>query len=622
MQEAVEEQSAPNQPQQEQPRKPWQRFIRGLATFWEQFSCFLSNTRRSLLRGHRADYAVIRLDHALAERTPDLPWYYAYIPTVKPPLSLEYLHDALERIARDPDLRGVIFLLKGPTLSLAQAQSINMLFARFRQWDSQSRRPSAPAKQIVAHLEQTGAATYVLAAAADRVTMPPLTTWDVMGLRVAPTYWKETLKHVGVEFDVVKVAPWKTAADMYIRSDMSEAERAQYGWLLDSLSEDIVHAICQGRSVSAEQVRALINQAPLTASQALAAGLIDDIAYEDQLPDLLKPPPSERFNQGDAEPARLKPYAHVRGLLLRRPRASIPNGRVGVISVSGTMIVGQSRSFPLPLPVLGDELMGSETVIQEVRAARQDDRIKAVVLHVDSGGGSALASDLIWRELKLLDQEKPVIVYMGNAAASGGYYIATPGRKIIAQSATLTGSIGVVIAKPVTKEARAKIGANREVIRRGDHAGLFTDDDVWTADERQKVEEQLFSVYDTFKQRVADARHMPFEAIDEIANGRVWTGKQALAHGLVDALGDFEIAFQTACRAANLPDDGSVRIQHITPPSERILGEPVKAAHAAWQRVRGQGFGEWATLLLQGEWLRLVTRDPVWLIPPDLPRIE
>jgi protease-4 len=264
------------------------------------------------------------------------------------------------------------------------------------------------------------------------------------------------------------------------------------------------------------------------------------------------------------------------------------------------MIVGESRSFPLPLPVVGDDLMGSETVIQEIRAARQDQRLSAVVLHVDSGGGSALASDLIWRELKLLDQEKPVIVYMGNAAASGGYYIATPGRKIIAQSATLTGSIGVVIAKPVTKEARAKIGANREIVRRGDNAGLFTDDERWTAGQRPKVEEQLFSVYNTFKQRVAEGRNLPFDAIDDIANGRVWTGKQALAHGLVDEVGDFEVAFLAACRAANLPDDGTVRVQHITRPSERLLGEPVKVAQAAWRRVHGGAFHEWATALLQG----------------------
>jgi protease-4 len=268
---------------------------------------------------------------------------------------------------------------------------------------------------------------------------------------------------------------------------------------------------------------------------------------------------------------------------------------------------------------VGDDIMGSETILQQIRAARQDQRLAAVVLHVDSGGGSALASDLIWRELKLLDEEKPLIVYMGNIAASGGYYIATPGRKIIAQSATLTGSIGVVIAKAVTDDLRAKIGANREIVRRGDNAGLYTDDQLWTAGQRRKVEEQLFSVYDTFKQRVAEGRNLPLEGLDEIANGRVWTGKQALAHGLIDALGDFESAFLEACRAANLPDDGSVRPRLITTPHDRLLAEPVEAAQAAWQRVNGHGFSAWAAALVQGEWLRILTRDPIWLIPPDLP---
>ncbi len=179
--------------EKEQQKQPWRAFAQAIAAFWEQFVCALANGRRALMRGHKTDYAVIRMDHAVSERMPDLPWYYAFLPTVKPPLSLEYLHNALERIAHDPDLRGVLFLLKGPSLSLAQAQSMVALFARFRRWDSQSRRLGAPAKRIIVHLEQTSAATFVMAAAADLVTLPPLTSWDVMGLRIAPTYWKETL---------------------------------------------------------------------------------------------------------------------------------------------------------------------------------------------------------------------------------------------------------------------------------------------------------------------------------------------------------------------------------------------------------------------------------------------
>lgn len=595
-----------------QQKQSWRIVSQGIAGVWDRFVCALANAWRALFRGRMADYAVIVLDQDISERAPDSPWYYGFLPGIKSPLSLEYLHDALHRIALDPDIRGVLFLMKGPSLTLSQAQSISALFARFRLWDSKHRGLRTPAKQIIVHLEQAGAAPYLVAAAANKVTMLPLASWDVMGLRVAPTYWKETLTRIGLAFDVIKVAPWKTATDSMTRTDMSEAERDQYNWLLDSLSEDIVSAISAGRQLPVEQVRALIDQAPLTAEQALSAGLIDEIAYEDQLPELLKV---------GTQPAKLKPYAQIRGLLYHRPRPSA-NGRIGVLSVSGTMIVGESRRFPLPLPLVGNDVMGSETVIQAIRAARQDPRLNAIVLHIDSGGGSALASDIIWRELKLLDQEKPLIIYMGNVAASGGYYIATPGRKIITQSASITGSIGVVIAKSVTKDLRAKVGANREIIRRGDNAGLYTDDDVWTPAQRQKVEEQLFSVYDTFKQRVAEGRNLPFEGIDDVANGRVWTGKQALAHGLVDELGDFESALLAACRVANLPIDGSVRTLHITAPNNRLLAEPVKAAQAAWQQVNGQGFSAWATALVQGEWLRMLARDPIWFIAPDLPRPE
>ncbi len=595
-----------------QPKRSWRIVSQGISRVWDRFVCAIANARRSLFRGRMADYAVIVLDHDISERAPDSPWYFAYLPGIKLPLSLEYLHNALHRIALDPEIRGVLFLMKGPSLTLSQAQSISALFERFRHWDSQHRGLGTAAKQIIVHLEQTGAPSYLVAAAADKVTMLPLTSWDVIGLRVAPTYWKETLTRIGITFDVIKVAPWKTAVDSMIRTDMSEAERDQYNWLLDSLIEDIACAISTGRHLGVEQVRALIDQAPLTAEQALAAGLIDQILYEDQLPELLKV---------GTNPAKLKPYSQIRSFLYRRPRPSA-DGRIGVLSVSGTMVVGKSRTFPLPLPIVGDEVMGSETVIQMIRAARKNPRLNAIVLHIDSGGGSALASDIIWRELKLLNQEKPLIIYMGNVAASGGYYIATPGRKIITQSASLTGSIGVVIAKSVTKDLRAKIGANREIVRRGDNAGLYTDDDLWTPTQRQKVEDHLFSVYDTFKQRVAEGRNLPFGEIDDIANGRVWTGKQALAHGLVDELGDFERAVLAACREANLPIDGSVRTLHITPPSNRLLAEPVKNAQAAWQQVHGHGFSAWATALVQGEWLRMLAHDPIWLIAPDLPRPE
>ena len=571
-----------------------------LGQAWEWLGCVWANGWRRLRGGPRTDYVVILMDHAVSERAPVVPWVYAYIPGLKLPLSLEYLHTALRRIAQDPDVRGVIFLLKGAELSLAQAQSLTQLFDRFRVWDSRY-RAARPAKQIVVHLEQASGAAYVVACAADRIFMPRAASWDVQGLRVAPTFWKDALDRAGIHFDVVRIAEWKTAADRVSRRDLSQAARDQYNWLLDSLLEDLVGAISRGRKLAPETVRALIDRAPLSAAEALDAGLIDEIAYEDEM--------ATRLSAPGAQPARLKPYAQVRGLLYRRARPRHP-ARVGVLSLEGAIVTGESRAYPVPLPLIGDRLMGSATVEQMVRAARRDRSLAAVVVHVDSGGGSALASDLIWRELELLNREKPVVVYMGDVAASGGYYIAAPGRTIVAQSATLTGSIGVVFAKASTEQLRAKLGANRAVITRGANAGLFSDDSGWTPAQQHTVEKLAYDVYDLFKQRVACGRNLPLEGLDEICGGKVWTGKQALAHGLVDALGDFQVALETACRAAGLPDDGSVRTRAIAAPRTRLMAQPPHSAEAA----------AWLAALLRGDWLHLIRRDPIWLLAPDLPR--
>ena len=511
-----------------------------------------------------------------------------------------------------PDTKGVIFLFKGASLSLAQAQSMVMLFERFRRWDRDYNQVThgVGAKQIVVHLEQAGASAIVVASAADKVTLTPLTEWDVTGLYTAPTFLKDTLARIGVEFDVVRVAPWKTAADNLTLNHLSDAARDQYNWLLDSLFTSIVDAIAAGRKLDAESVRAIIDRAPLSAQAALEAGLVDHVVYEDELPVLLGTP-------GRNFPP--KPYRRVRGLLYRRPRASVPLD-VGVISLRGSIMPGESRSFPLPLPLLGEETIGSDTAQQLIRQARKDDSLGAVVVHVDSPGGSALASDLIWRELALLDREKPVIVYMGDTAASGGYYIAAPGRKIVAQRATLTGSIGVIIAKVVTADAFAKLDAHREALQRGANAGLYSDLAPWAGEQRRTVEESIQYVYGEFKQRVADGRKLAMDALDDLAGGRVWTGEQALERGLIDTLGDFQTAVELACAAAGLPTDGRVRAIPVSAPGKTLLAEPIKAARSALGLDRVQRLNELAEFAANGEMIKLFGRERIWLLADNLPR--
>jgi protease-4 len=578
---------------------------------WQHSVCALANFRRRLFRKRLADYPVIVLDHDLSERAPDLPWWYGYIPGFRPPLSLEELGDALRRIAGDPDAQGVVLLMKGAALSLAQAQSLANLFARFRQWDAQTRKPEVPAKQVIVHLEQVSAPGYLAACAADRIVMAPLSTWEVLGLRATPTFLKDSLARLGIQFDVVKIAPWKTAMDTLSRSSMSDEQREQFNWLLDSWYEDMVNAISQGRQLEPEQVKQWIDRSPLTAMQAKEAGLIDAIAYEDELPYLLGQP---------EKPVRLQPYEKVHRLLMRYPQRR-PARAVGVLSLMGAIATGRSRSFPIPLPIFGDHLMGSATVQQQIRAALQNDSLAAVVVHVDSRGGSALASDLLWRELKSLDQEKPVIVYMGDVAASGGYYIALPGRKIVAQSATLTGSIGVIISKVITRDALTKLGAHREIVQRGENSGLYHDDSDWTERQRHKIEDDIHYVYHEFKRRVAESRRLSEESLDGLCQGRVWTGRQAQAHGLIDALGDFQVAFDLACQAADLPVDGSVRAVSISPAKEYLLAPATATKQALWGLLLRQEFRQVAPLALEGDWGELLGHEHLWLLADGLPKV-
>jgi protease-4 len=253
---------------------------------------------------------------------------------------------------------------------------------------------------------------------------------------------------------------------------------------------------------------------------------------------------------------------------------------VGVVRVEGAIVAGPSRRSPVPLPLIGGSQAGSDSIIKALRQAERDRRVAAVVLHIDSPGGDAFASDLIWREALRLSRSKPLVVSMGDVAASGGYYVAAPARKIVAQRATMTGSIGVIMAKAVTTGAYEKLDARWDTVQRGAHADLYSGLSAWEGDKRTAVEQSLQHVYQEFKQRVAEGRSIPLERLDDLAGGRVWTGEQALAHGLVDALGDFDTAVEAACAAASLPTDGSVPTVTVSEPSRPLLAEPIKGAEA------------------------------------------
>lgn len=588
------------------------RLLRGLAWLWQACGCVLANGVRRLSKGSWADYVLFELSGPLLERTPQRPRFLNILSRGKPALTVEALHDALRRIAADPDVQGVVILVKGAQISLAQAQSLDDLFARFRGW-SRELNSGAAAKDVVVYLETCAGSEYVMAAAADRIFVSPQTDWSVLGLRAEPIFLAETLRRIGVEAEVVKVAPWKTAFDTFERSEMSAAHREQMERLLDGWYGEMVTAISRGRDRSEEQVRAAIDSAPLTANEAVELGLVDDTVYEDQLAKVLG---------GRKEEARILPYDQVSRTLYRRPRLRHRKG-IGVISLSGMITTGKSRRFPSGLPIVGSNTAGSTTVQQMIRAAIQNERLAGVVLHVDSGGGSALASDLIWRELTLLDRKKPVVAYMGDVAGSGGYYVALPAQKIVCQAATLTGSIGVIMAKLITSEAFSKVGAKSFPVQRGENADLYASDVRWRPEQRVKVEEQIEHTYGTFKRLVADARKMEADALEELCGGRVWTGRQAQVRGLVDEIGSFATAVDRLCELASLPTDGSVPVVAVKADEKRP--RPPVSEGSLDLLAGGEGFAELTEALLgvlQGDVSSLMGRERVWMLADGLPKVK
>ena len=586
--------------------------VRGIGMLWQIFVCGLANLLRRLSKGNRSAYVLFELSGPLPERATQRPWYSPLLPFGKPALTVEFLHQALRRIAGDPDVRGVLLLVKGAHLSLAQAQSLADLFDRFRSWN-RALYPDAAAKEVVVFLESCGNAEYMMAAAADRIFVPPLSDWMVVGLHAQPIFLADTLRKIGVQAEVVKVAPWKTAFDGLARSEISPAHLEQIERLLEGWYAELVTAIGKGRGISAEQVRSAIDSAPLTAVEAAELRLVDGIAYEDQLPTALA---------AANEDARILPFDRARRTLYRRPRRR-QRKRIGVISLSGMITTGKSRRFPGNLPILGRSTVGSATVQQQVRAALENDRLAGVLLHIDSGGGSALASDLIWRELRLLSRKKPMVAYLGDVAASGGYYVALPAQKIVCQPATLTGSIGVITAKLITDEAFARIGAHRTSVRRGENADIYADGRPWRTEQRDKIEEQIDYTYRNFKERVADARQFAPEALEDICGGRVWTGGQARTHRLVDELGSFATAVDLLCELAGLPQDGSVAVVPVVAdhnqPRAPLSQRGLDAAAGA------DGLAELTDALLtvlQGDVSSLLGKERIWLLADGLPKSE
>ena len=431
-------------------------------------------------------------------------------------------------------------------------------------------------KPVYAYLEYGGDREYYLASAADKVFLLPSSPLDLRGIATYQVFLRGTLDKIGAYPDMHHIGDYKTAVNQLTEKGYTRAHKEMDESLDRDLFDQLVRGLADGRKKSEADVRALIDQGPFLPEDALKAGLIDDVAYEDQVEDKLQK--GGRLRKIDGED-----YARVGGGAFGLNRGP----RIGVIYAAGTITSGRSGFDPL-----NGTALGSDTLIDAIREARRDSSLRAIVLRIDSPGGSAAASDAIWRELMVAKNERadrPIVASMSDLAASGGYYIAMPANVIVAQPSTLTGSIGIFGGKIVTGGTYEKLGAHIESTSIGRNAELDSPVRPFNPEELKKVQEQLQAFYDGFVEKVAQSRHTTPEKVDAIAQGRVWTGRQARENGLVDSLGGLDAAIAIAKQRAKLPADADVEIVVYPPPksfyqllTEQFTGSTDQAAMGAW----------------------------------------
>ncbi len=419
---------------------------------------------------------------------------------------------------------------------------------------------SESGKVLTAFMEGGTDKSYYLASTADRIVMPELGILLVDGLYAQVVFLKNTYGKLGITWEEVKRGKYKSATEPFTREQMSEPFREMMDALLDDVYDDYLQSIAVARNLTLEQTEKIIDDGPyLSAKEALEAGLIDELSYESEIEeelDIAEPKKGKRL-EGNV----------YHGLIRRQRRPK--RDKLALIYGEGGIMPGKSRSNPFE-----GKTMGSTTISKAIKKAAQDKSIKAIVFRVDSPGGSALASDIIWREIVEAKKEKPVVVSMGAVAGSGGYYISMGADCIVAQPNTITGSIGVLALKPSLEELYKKIGINIETLTRGENADFLSVNRPFTEEEKARLDDFIQEVYDQFVSKAAEGRGKTYEEIHEVAQGRVWSGKRAKEIGLVDEIGGLDKAIEIAKEKASIPREKKVSL--VVYPKKRSILELLK----------------------------------------------
>jgi protease-4 len=482
----------------------------------------------------------LNLERELVEHIPDDPIARLLY---KDRIALRDIVDALHRAETDNRVVGVFAHIGSTPMGMAQIQEIRDAIGAFRK----------TGKFAIAYSETFGEGgpgngAYYLATAFDQIFLQPSGDVGLSGLRFETAFFRGTLDKLGLVPRLDARSQYKNAKDIFTEKKYTKAHREAMESILNSYFTQMVNGIGQKLGKTPEEVQRLINAGPYLGTEAMTAGLVDGLAYRDEVLKIVR----ARSGEG-AELLYLGKYLD---------RAGRPNqdGDKAIALIYGVgQVVRGSGGYD---SVFGESNMGSATVTAAFRAAIKDENVKAILFRIDSPGGSYVASDTIWHATKQArDAGKPVIISMGNLAASGGYFVSASADKIVAQPGTLTGSIGVVAGKVITPEFWKKLGVTWDAVQRGQNADMWSSLTDYDKEEWQRFQTWLDRVYEDFTNKVATGRNLPLEKVLEIAKGRVWTGAEAKDLGLVDELGGMETALRLARQSAGIAADEAVRIE-------------------------------------------------------------
>jgi len=492
----------------------------------------------------------IKLDQPILDRSNNSPFdsfdFTSFSPTNQ--LGLNDILNNIKKAKTDPNIDGIYLDLTVIPTGIATIEEIRNALIDFKESE----------KFIISYSDTYTQPSYYIASVSDKIYLNPEGLLTFVGLRSEVMFFKETMKKLGVEPQIIRHGKFKSAVEPFMYTKMSEANRLQVMTYMGSIWDQILKGISEERSVSIKELNKLANNLTLNdAKSAVENGLIDELKYKDEILDELASLTNKK-NSDKLESISLSKYTKAPNT----KRKSLEKNKIAVVYASGTVMMGEGQ----------EGTIGSDRISRAIRKARKDSTVKAIVFRVNSGGGSALASEVIWREVKLAQEVKPVIASMGDVAASGGYYIVAPAQKIIASPNTITGSIGVFGVLFNGKELlNKKLGVYVDVVKTNNFADMGTFTRRLTAQEREVIQFSIEDIYSTFISHVAEGRNMTTEEVDEIGQGRVWSGTNALEIGLIDEFGGLEDAIKMAAEAANIEKYRTVNYPKLKDPIEQLL---------------------------------------------------